>query len=493
MTGVTGSLGAHVLARLAHVEDVKKVYCLIRATSEKEARIRMIRSLRERKIYQDLSLADRRKIVCLPSDLSLPSLGVEPRRYEEIASQITALYHCAWSVNFNLKLSSFEKDGIAGIKNLIDLCLGAHGKTPARFTFCSSVGTVLRTKEKIIPEALPFDFSCAQPTGYAQSKLVAEHICLNAVAKAGLPAYILRVGQIVGDTKHGVWNSTEATPLMMQTALTIGVLPTVDESMRWLPVDVVAQSTIEITNSDAKSGIFNLVNPYTFHWTRDLLPYLRRAGLKFNELDPPSWLNLLRASNSNPAENPPIKLLPYFTANYDTTEPRRVFDFQTDNMRRWSPTFDNTRAPDEELVSKMVRHFTTACWNSLQEIGARSSQKSSIVIYGPDATERAKLVSSLSSCLKLPVLEDREDMNDQAFQTIIIDAGSTLKKAEQDRLKGDPHRRMLFLDLQDGETNGVTFAVNDKSVDVVPLDAAMTDGELLEEAELWTRDFLRSP
>jgi len=63
--------------------------------------------------------------------------------------------------------------------------------------------------------------------GYARSKLVTEYICHAAAAKAGIAARVLRVGQIVGDTHFGMWNATEAIPLTIQSATTIGALPVI--------------------------------------------------------------------------------------------------------------------------------------------------------------------------------------------------------------------------------------------------------------------------
>jgi thioester reductase-like protein len=492
LTGATGSLGAHLLAKLAQLDDVKTIYCLVRATSDSEARKRVVRSLRERKLYHTLSVPQRRKIVSLSSNLALPGLGLDPERYEQIAGQITALYHCAWSVNFNLKLSSFEKESIAGMKNLIDLCLKSRGEKPARFAFSSSVGTVLRTTKKMVPEALPEGFSSTQPTGYAQSKLVSEHICVKAIAETGLPAYILRVGQIVGDTKHGVWNSSEAVPLMLQTSKTIGSLPTIDESLRWLPVDDVAQTMIEITTSDAAgSGFFNLLNPNTFHWTRDLLPYLSRAGLTFDELDPPSWLNVLRASDSDVTANPPVKLLEYLTSNYDTTAPRRTFEFETENAQRFSSTFRNVAAPDEELIGKIVRHFTSACWKTSSAQNGAPSPQTAVIVHGPDSTETDTLATELASQLDMPIL--RGDVSETAEgglgTPIIIDAGP-LTKGDRDRLRKELNCPTIFLMLQHGTPAESALTPDDEEVDVIPLDATVEHSELLEDAASWVRDFV---
>lgn len=68
------------------------------------------------------------------------------------------------------------------------------------------------------------DVSSAGQTGYGQSKWVAEQIC-QAGHSSDRPVTITRVGQLCGDTKHGIWNETEAWPLLVRTANEVGSLP----------------------------------------------------------------------------------------------------------------------------------------------------------------------------------------------------------------------------------------------------------------------------
>tara|TARA_R110002003_G_scaffold534_3_gene20199 strand:+ start:1102 stop:1692 length:591 start_codon:yes stop_codon:yes gene_type:complete len=93
----------------------------------------------------------------------------------------------------------------------------------------------------------------AQDMGYAQSKCVAEHLCMAVAKKTGVKTRVFRVGQIVADTVHGVWNDTEAIPLIMQSALTVGALPKLQYSPSWTPVDVIAKAVSEIALSEADS------------------------------------------------------------------------------------------------------------------------------------------------------------------------------------------------------------------------------------------------
>ncbi len=169
------------------------------------------------------------------------------------------------------------------------------------------------------------DLSHVSHTGYAQSKIVGEKIIEAATQTAGTNACIYRIGQIVGDTKYGIWNDSEAFPLIIRSAETMGILPELNMECEWLPVDTCAKSIIEIEGlgdvkenildkqdrvtlephpgivdtASNKNAVYHIRPPYTFSWTKDLLPALATAGLSFNSVPFAEWLQQLRALSSN--------------------------------------------------------------------------------------------------------------------------------------------------------------------------------------------------
>ncbi|KAK5086806.1 hypothetical protein LTR05_003974 [Lithohypha guttulata] len=364
VTGATGSLGAHVVAQLARKSDISEVCCLVRAPSQEAAMSRVLVSLGDRAALHQLSPRLRRKITAYPSNFAREDLGLDANVYSHLKSGIASLIHCAWSVNFNKRLSSFEDDCIAGARNLMLLCLAAQTPKPASFNFCSSVSTVARTPGPIVPEALPESLACAQAMGYAQSKLVTEHIIAKAAQQTGMAARVLRVGQIVADQTHGIWNDTEAIPLMLQAATTIGALPTLNERPRWLPVDVVASSVNDISLSGSSKAFFNVVNPNTFHWTQDLLPNLKQAGLTFEKVPQREWIQRLRESNPDVEANPTFKLVEFFASKYDhDREAKAGLDYETKAVEELSPAIRDCAALTQDLVNRFVKQFLMTSWS----------------------------------------------------------------------------------------------------------------------------------
>lgn len=181
----------------------------------------------------------KHKIRAFAGDISRNDLGLNSAALAEIKDNLSLVIHCAWTVNFNLGVRSFEGQHIRGTCNLIQLCLKVRQPSPARFVFCSSISAALRSPRNFsVPEEPVTDPCNAQNTGYGRSKYVAE-LLVKCASDQGANCCILRIGQIVGDTKNGIWNTSEAIPLMIQTADTLGCLPALDvvclsAAMLWL-------------------------------------------------------------------------------------------------------------------------------------------------------------------------------------------------------------------------------------------------------------------
>jgi thioester reductase-like protein len=343
LTGVTGSLGAQLLQALLEAPGIEKVYCLNRGA---DPHARTIESLRSRDLNAPLD-----RVQSFAADLTRPDFGLDP----ELLRDVNLVIHNAWSVNFNMGVASFENQ-LQGLRHLLDFSF----KVQARCFFVSSVSAAVRSGSTV-PEQHLKQLSDAQEMGYARSKLVAERLCQHA-HQAGLDARVLRVGQIVGDTRHGAWNATEAIPLMIRSAISIGALPALNDTLTWLPIDVVARSIVDICRTSQHQDVYHVVNPQALNWTQDLLPMLEQAGLAFERVSQQAWLERLAASNPDPAANPTIKLLDFFRAKDEKPKTGPAVFYETHLTERVSPTLAHTGAPDAALIGKMVRYWTEQAW-----------------------------------------------------------------------------------------------------------------------------------
>ncbi|KAF2088928.1 hypothetical protein K490DRAFT_64143 [Saccharata proteae CBS 121410] len=371
LTGATGALGCHILFALLEREDVEKVYCLVRAVDNQLALHRVKDALRNARLFDRLNDDQLGKIAALSSDLGDEHLGLSQQSYQCVLDSTTSIIHNAWTVNFNRTLESFEAQSIRGLWSLLNVALRSPLRGKPALTFISSIGSVMKSKEKPITETRQ-GFENANPMGYSQSKWVAEEICRAASDQCGLATRILRVGQAVGDTRHGIWNPKEAFPHLFRSALTIGALPVIDgdRDLFWLPVDtcavvIVEMSLLDKMPADSKletCSIFHITNPRSVSWNGEVLPWLKRAGLDFEAVRQTEWVRRLEESDPDTTLNPPWKLLNYFRVNYGTVgyPLRRVFD--STQAQKYSPSLRAAKAVDEELVGKFLRFWREEGW-----------------------------------------------------------------------------------------------------------------------------------
>ena len=335
LTGATGALGAHILGSLLRDQRVGKVYCLVRAPSSRVAYDRVdraltVRGLAEPQAHVESSKFDHR-VICLPCVLSGDNLGLSQDTMKQIVEEATLVIHAAWAVNFSLQLKSFE-DHLAGVRNLIKCARQAD----AHFYFISSTAAVSDSPNGHVPETISSNPKDAAPLGYAQSKWVAEQICSAAHEAEGSDrsVSIIRVGQLCGN-KDGVWNESEAYPLMLSTARIAHCLPDLgDEPLRWLPVDLAATAILEIILPDkletaslhhhhrasSKVPVYHVLNPHKTPKWHDMLRWIRESrSIEFDTVPPQRWLEQLESSLSGRQQrlcHPSQGLIGFWKAKY---------------------------------------------------------------------------------------------------------------------------------------------------------------------------------
>jgi thioester reductase-like protein len=181
-----------------------------------------------------ISRLAKSKIIPLEVEMDLPRFGLSEGVIEKLKTEVTVIHHLAWPVNFNIPLPTFTPH-LVGLQNLLKLSLEVYRSKPALLFFCSSISTAANTTVPgPVPDEAIDDLNFAANTGYARSKLVGEHIVRNATQE-GAHGYVLRIGQIVGDTVNGVWNDEEFIPAMIRSALTMRALPIFQEVSVPLP------------------------------------------------------------------------------------------------------------------------------------------------------------------------------------------------------------------------------------------------------------------
>lgn len=141
---------------------------------------------------------------------------------------------------------------------------------------------------------------------------------------------VLRIGQLCGDRERGVWNVTEAWPLMLASKASTGCLPMLrGERLAWLPVDLAAEAVLGVAGMYASTTldggeevpVYHILNPdRTATWS-DLLAWLQRLDPEPFEIVPArEWVRRLEGLRGEEAKHPSRKLLGLWKEAYGGEE-----------------------------------------------------------------------------------------------------------------------------------------------------------------------------
>ena len=238
VTGSTGNLGSYVLESLSRHPQVQRIICLGRSTKGEQGgtipdRLRKCQedTNQERGIF--LTEEEWAKIEFLPWEPGSQRLGLTQAQFNEVCSSVTHIFHAAWPMNFNRALPSFNSH-VQAVSSFIKLSLRINKLRPLlkpKFVFLSSIAAVgqyiSRTNNAVVPEEVIADPLVTLPMGYAEAKWVCESIIDEAAREFGdrFSPCVVRVGQISGSRRNGLWNQKEHIPALIKAAREVGSFP----------------------------------------------------------------------------------------------------------------------------------------------------------------------------------------------------------------------------------------------------------------------------
>jgi pyochelin synthetase len=308
LTGATGYLGAFLLYELLH-QTSAVVYCLVRSDTIASAKARLRSNLKLYALW-DEGLGDR--IIPVLGDLSQPLLGLTQEQFQALAIEIDSIYHNGAVVNFTYPYAALKATNVLGTQEV--LRLAAQQKTkPVHFISSIHVfPTDPSAENQMVWEKMTSDSTENLPTGYVQSKWVAEKLIAIAQNR-GFPISIYRPSFIVGHQETGAGNAQDLMFRMIKGCIQLGIAPDIDLSFNIVPVDYVSKAIAHLsTKPDALGQTFHLVNPHhiAISW-HQILQWLQTLGHCIPVMAYPQWLTALQSRN-NPTDNALYPLLPVF-------------------------------------------------------------------------------------------------------------------------------------------------------------------------------------
>lgn len=260
LTGVTGNLGPHLLRELLKLNQVEKIYCLMRKTLNPNHRLQQL--LLDNKIGNDAAL---KKVKLVVGDLTTPKFGMTDEEWDSLAQEVDACLHCAVKSNHvePYGKNAMRTVNVFGTLHVLEFC--GHLKTKHLFHSSSIVAISTTDEEGSLSEDWPVQDELEGVTdlGYPISKMICDQLVRQAIMR-GLPSKSFRFGGLIGHSETGRFrHQNNHLMLRFLCYMKLGAMPSVPVPAFLLPVDVAAKTSIRIffDEKSTQSDVFNICHP----------------------------------------------------------------------------------------------------------------------------------------------------------------------------------------------------------------------------------------
>eukprot|EP00928_Gymnodinium_smaydae_P039399 TRINITY_DN26928_c0_g2_i1.p1 TRINITY_DN26928_c0_g2~~TRINITY_DN26928_c0_g2_i1.p1 ORF type:complete len:1626 (+),score=181.04 TRINITY_DN26928_c0_g2_i1:529-4878(+) len=249
VTGATGFMGIHLAARLAELDTVSKVICLVREHTDENG---AVCGCRLHAVADWYGVPRSQKWQAIHGDLSLPSFGLEEATWQQLCDCVDSVWHLGAIVDWSLAYDTLRAVNVLGTTEVLKFC--SSGRKVKPLVFASTFS------DRADNEPVTFDtLRAVAPSGYGLSKMVAEALVQDACSR-GLPCLILRCGLITWHRRTGACNIRDVLSRIVICCLKLGAAYDVEseaqDAMDGLPVDVFVESAISMARSHKQQSIF---------------------------------------------------------------------------------------------------------------------------------------------------------------------------------------------------------------------------------------------
>ena len=352
LTGATGYLGIHVLRELID-SDAKTITCLVRGKDQHDAQ----RRLRNLLFYY----FDRRFDELFGSRLFVVNGDVTNDFSIQLSAiSIQTVFNCAANVKHFSKTDDIEQVNIGGAERCVEFCL----KTGARLVHISttSVGEIWvdHGDGKAVPELSErlLYFGQFLDNRYMRSKFLAERVILEAVARHGLNAKIMRVGNLAARSYDGEFQANFQTNSYMgrlKVFSTLGCCPIdeYDSPAEFSPVNETAKAVVLLASTPKECNVFQPFNNHT-DLLGDILAGFEKIGKSIRYVEEDEFQQAILEAGKDPKK---ASLMSALLAYQDMTHGQKAVTIERDNRYtsavllrlgfHWS-------APDSAYVNRML-------------------------------------------------------------------------------------------------------------------------------------------
>ncbi|MFY1679259.1 amino acid adenylation domain-containing protein [Streptomyces sp. WMMC905] len=283
LTGATGFVGAHLLARLL-ADTRAEVVCAVRAPGATEARARLRTALARHGLTPDRRTAAR--IRALPADLGRSGFGLPAETLSDLAATCDAVFHNGATVSVMRDYATLRAVNTESTRQLLRLT--APRATPLHYVSTLSVAPPRHAAGEV-PEAFLPEHDGLR-LGYQRSKWASERL-LEQAAERGLPVTVHRLGRVVGPVDTGYVNEHDFLWSVLRAGIPAGIVPDLFEDEVWTPVDFVARALTRLCldpAAEVAGPVFHHATPPRVRLA-DVYGWVGEYGYRVRRLPPARW------------------------------------------------------------------------------------------------------------------------------------------------------------------------------------------------------------
>lgn len=272
LTGATGFLGAHLASDLLTHTSLE-LCCLVRASNDDDAKVRLRDALQAQQLWRDDFEA---RIRPFAGDLSSRRVGLTEASLLRLGEEVDVIYHSAARTNLIFPYRALRPVNVGGTHELLRIAALSPPKAFHHVSSLAVFGALRSTQPSDVKEEFRVSRPAPRTSGYAQSKWVAERL-VNAAAERGLQVAVYRPGRITGHSETGACSSDDSFSLMVQACIRLGIAPEIEGAIHLTPVDCVSRAIVELSRAgDSIGKAFHLMNPAAVRWY-DVVETLRAS------------------------------------------------------------------------------------------------------------------------------------------------------------------------------------------------------------------------
>ena len=349
LTGATGYMGIHVLEEFLRNEP-GKAWCLVRKGKYKTALERLKYSMFY--YFQNPLAGMEERIEVIDGDVTDYETF---RGLEQLP--IDTVFNCAANVKHFSSGTDIEDINVGGVENALRFCL----QTGARLIHFSttSVGGYMKVSNPSELRQLDEQslyFGQITDNQYLSSKLLSERIVLEAVARKGADAKVIRVGSLSARESDGEFQINFLSNSAMGQLRSYAILKAfpysgMNQDMRFGPIDASARSFMYLARTPKACCLFHAVNNHSTP-TVDVIRVMQDCGIEIDLVEDDVFLQRLEEADSDPKKAAILSsILAYKDVVKGAVLVEETCEYTNQVLAR-SGFFWNT--PDETYVRKFI-------------------------------------------------------------------------------------------------------------------------------------------